>query len=192
MYFSVTKGGKANNSEQSSSPSKSPQQGVQRHNIKLEELYPYKVLQAGEYLWPGWPKVPATQGSKVKWATLSSISEALHIPYAILNNRLDILFYFNEHFTEKQPIAPGKEILVPIETSIQAPVQSRSLIMKDVETYNIELKMMRLSSYPIFWVYYCTADADVLGKLVLTPTELVFEPLNPNFRGYYDYRGTPC
>lgn len=61
--------------------------------------------------------------------------------------------------------------------------------MKDVETFNIELKMMRLSNYPIFWLYYCTAEADILGKLVLTPTEIVFEPLNPNFRGYYDYRG---
>ena len=65
---------------------------------------------------------------------------------------------------------------------------SRGLTIKDLKTFNIELKLMRLNSYPIFWLYYCTAGADVLGKVILTPTEMVFEPLNPNLREFVDYR----
>lgn len=75
-----------------------------------------------------------------------------------------------------------------MEAEIPGTVSSRPLVIKDLKTFNIELKMMRLNSYPIFWMYYCTSSADVLGKVTLTPTELVFEPLNPSLHGFVDYR----
>lgn len=109
---------------------------------------------------------------------------------------MDLLVYFNPSFHPDDPIpskevlADYQELLVPVNTVIPGSVKSRSLVIKDITHFNIELKMMRLNSYPIFWIYYCTAGADVLGKLVLTPTEMVFEPLNSNLRGYVDYKGS--
>ena len=50
--------------------------------------------------------------------------------------------------------------------------------------------MQELKEYPAYWVYYCTMGSEVLGKITLTPTELVFEPLNDNFKGFISYEGT--
>ena len=40
---------------------------------------------------------------------------------------------------------------------------------------------------PIFFVYYCTTQGDVLGKLMFTNREMIFEPLNENLKGFYNY-----
>ena len=41
---------------------------------------------------------------------------------------------------------------------------------------------------PTFFVYYCTSQGDVLGKLFFTDREMIFEPLNENLKGFYCYK----
>ncbi len=80
-------------------------------------------------------------------------------------------------------------MLVPVDTIEPPGMQCRSLVMKDLGKFNIERHMTKLEKYPSFWVFYSTMGSDCLGKLTLTPTELVFEPLNDNFKGYFNYNG---
>lgn len=40
----------------------------------------------------------------------------------------------------------------------------------------------------MFYVYYVTIHGDVLGTLRLTDLEMIFEPLNSNFKGIYLYK----
>lgn len=35
-----------------------------------------------------------------------------------------------------------------------------------------------------FFIYYCTIRGDVLGKIIITNNEILFEPLNEQFKGY--------
>lgn len=79
--------------------------------------------------------------------------------------------------------------MVPVDTKEKTGFSFRSLVMKDLSVFRLEQQMMRLEEYPSFWVYYCTMGSDVLGRLTLTPTELIFEPLNDNFKGYVSYSG---
>lgn len=37
---------------------------------------------------------------------------------------------------------------------------------------------------PIFYVHYATVRGDALGKLILTDSELLFDPLNPKLKGF--------
>lgn len=65
----------------------------------------------------------------------------------------------------------------------------RPLQLKDLSEYSLEDRMMLLPNFPVFLLYYCTSTADVLGRLVVSQTEIIFEPLNHAFRGFYDYQG---
>lgn len=47
--------------------------------------------------------------------------------------------------------------------------------------------MMYLPHAPIFFVYYATVQGDILGTLRVTDYELLFEPLNPAFKGLFAY-----
>lgn len=40
---------------------------------------------------------------------------------------------------------------------------------------------------PVFYCYYCTVGGDVLGKLLFTQEEMIFEPLNDHLKGYFSY-----
>lgn len=40
---------------------------------------------------------------------------------------------------------------------------------------------------PTFFVYYATVGGDILGKLMFTDREMIFEPLNPGLKGFYNY-----
>lgn len=63
----------------------------------------------------------------------------------------------------------------------------RALLNKDLTAFNIEYNMTLLDKQPTFWVYYCTRYADVLGRLILSETDLIFEPMNDNFKGWCNY-----
>lgn len=47
--------------------------------------------------------------------------------------------------------------------------------------------MMRDPKNPIFFVYYSTIGGDILGKLMFTDREMIFEPLNSGLKGFYNY-----
>lgn len=46
---------------------------------------------------------------------------------------------------------------------------------------------MYLPHSPLFFVYYATVQGDILGVLRITDYELLFEPLNPAFKGLFSY-----
>ncbi len=68
----------------------------------------------------------------------------------------------------------------------------RALLNKDLKVFNIEYNMTLLDKQPTFWVYYCTSKADVLGRLILSETDLIFEPMNENFKGWRNYASRPA
>lgn len=53
---------------------------------------------------------------------------------------------------------------------------------------SLEKKVAHLQRNPIFFVYYVTAQGDVLGTLELRSMGIVFEPLNPRFKGNFTYQ----
>lgn len=40
---------------------------------------------------------------------------------------------------------------------------------------------------PKFYLYYSTVHGDILGQLVLSDYEIIFDPLNEQFKGIYSY-----
>lgn len=40
---------------------------------------------------------------------------------------------------------------------------------------------------PTYFAYYCTTEGDILGKLMFTDYEVLFEPLNERLKGYFNY-----
>jgi hypothetical protein len=101
--------------------------------------------------------------------------------------RMDTLLLFNDQWKPDERIPSNKEILLPIDALTGVEGTTRQLCAKDLDTFHIESRCMDMENYPVFWVYYCTAEADVLGKLVMANTEMIFEPLNDNFKGFYNY-----
>lgn len=101
------------------------------------------------------------------------------------------LFAFLNSTIDPASPVPDKEILViPADTKVpNGEVRTRTLVLKDLSKYDIEMRMTELPNFPVFWCYYCTSGADVLGRLTLTESELLFTPLNDNFKGYHNYAG---
>lgn len=83
-------------------------------------------------------------------------------------------------------------LLVPLEREYTEATSVRPLQLKDVTEFSLEDRMMIVPNNPMFLVYYCTSAADTLGRLVISQTELIFEPLNHSYRGFHDYRGREC
>jgi hypothetical protein len=81
-------------------------------------------------------------------------------------------------------------LLAPVDREYTECSEVRPLQLKDVTDFSLEDKMMMMPNHPMFLVYYCTPNAEVLGRFVISNTELIFEPLNHKFRGFYDYEGT--
>ena len=63
------------------------------------------------------------------------------------------------------------------------------LTVLDLRNFQIERLMRTDKNMPTFFVYYCTTGGDILGKLMFTEYEMIFEPLNPNLKGFYNYTG---
>jgi len=71
------------------------------------------------------------------------------------------------------------------------PVDSRlkpllDLTIMDLKRFDLERRLMHLSVQPQYFMYYNTVHGDILGSVVLHDRELVFEPLNPNFKGHFN------
>lgn len=43
---------------------------------------------------------------------------------------------------------------------------------------------MMNENYSEYFVYYCTVKGDVLGWLIITNNEILFDPFNIQFKGY--------
>lgn len=89
----------------------------------------------------------------------------------------------------KPKLSKNSVLLVPLEREYTEASSVRPLQLKDLSEHSLEDRMMMLPNFPMFLLYYCTSAADVLGRLVVSQTELIFEPLNHAFRGFYDYQG---
>lgn len=63
----------------------------------------------------------------------------------------------------------------------------KDLTVNDVRKFDLEKRLMYLPLSPIFFVYYTTVQGDILGTLRITDYELLFEPLNPVFKGLFSY-----
>ena len=61
------------------------------------------------------------------------------------------------------------------------------LTVKDLDQLQVEEVMQNDIDMPIFYCYYCTSGGDILGQLMFTNDEIIFDPLNSNLKGYYDY-----
>lgn len=61
------------------------------------------------------------------------------------------------------------------------------LAVRDLESFKVEDIMQNDKEMPIFYCYYCTSGGDILGQLMFTKNEIIFDPLNSNLKGYYDY-----
>lgn len=61
------------------------------------------------------------------------------------------------------------------------------LTVLDLRNFKIENLMMSDPRNPIFFVYYSTVGGDILGKLMFTDREMIFEPLNSGLKGFYNY-----
>ena len=57
------------------------------------------------------------------------------------------------------------------------------LTIGDIMSIDFE-RIMESNPQPTFYLHYCTIRGDALGKLTLTDYELLFEPLNPNLKGF--------
>lgn len=63
----------------------------------------------------------------------------------------------------------------------------RDLTVLDLRNFRIENLMMNDLRMPTFFVYYSTVGGDILGKLMFTDREMIFEPLNSGLKGFYNY-----
>jgi hypothetical protein len=61
------------------------------------------------------------------------------------------------------------------------------LTIADLRKFGIEDILAKHPTCPTFFVYYCTQAGDILGKLMLTEKEMIFEPLNDKLKGFYNY-----
>ena len=63
----------------------------------------------------------------------------------------------------------------------------KDLTVIDLKNLRIENLLRKDPKLPTFFAYYCTTEGDILGKLMFTEYEVLFEPLNQNLKGYYNY-----
>ena len=59
----------------------------------------------------------------------------------------------------------------------------QELTIGDLMTHDFERVMEEHEPFT-FYLHYSTVKGDALGKLTLTDYELIFEPLNPRFKGF--------
>lgn len=61
------------------------------------------------------------------------------------------------------------------------------MTVTDLRKYNLEERLMSDPATPTFYVYYATVHGDILGNLILTDYEMIFDPLNEKFKGILSY-----
>lgn len=76
-----------------------------------------------------------------------------------------------------------QRVVVPADSRLR-PLQDLTLV--DLRRFDLERRLMHLSVQPQFFMYYNTVHGDILGAVVLHERELVFEPLNRNFKGHFN------
>lgn len=76
-----------------------------------------------------------------------------------------------------------KQIVVP---AFSKP-KGRDLTFEDVIEHDLESRIMRDPKSPTFYLYYGTVHSDILGKVLLTDMEIIFDPLNERFKGIFGY-----
>jgi hypothetical protein len=81
----------------------------------------------------------------------------------------------------------SKKILVPLSASNLNQIQTADLTVQDLKTFEIQKMMENDPNNPTFFVYYCTTGGDVLGKLIFTSNEVIFDPLNAKLKGVISY-----
>lgn len=64
---------------------------------------------------------------------------------------------------------------------------SAELTVADVKKFNIEGRLATDPKTPKYHLYYATVHGDVLGQVILTDREILFDPLNEQFKGLFSY-----
>lgn len=76
------------------------------------------------------------------------------------------------------------KVLVPIYVKDD---NCGELTIEYLKKFGIEDILANHPITPAFYVYYCTQGGDILGKLMLTDNEMIFEPLNHKLKGFHNY-----
>lgn len=85
-----------------------------------------------------------------------------------------------------------KDLRLRRNTNVLIPIYAKSkncreLTVSDLRKFGIEDILASNPTTPTFYVFYCTQAGDILGKLMVTEKEIIFEPLNDNLKGFYNY-----
>lgn len=84
-----------------------------------------------------------------------------------------------------KPLKEGDKLIVSNSANH---LHCQDLTVLDLKVFNVEKLMQTDPKMPTFFVYYCTTSGDILGKLMFTNREVIFEPLNENLKGFYNYK----
>jgi hypothetical protein len=106
--------------------------------------------------------------------TLSFVAQKIKVPEAVLCSMNNL---YNNSVIRK-------EILVP-NSAIRSVSGTRLLNVGDLFHFNLDLLSEQLEN-PLFLIQYYTVKGIALGKLTLTDYEIIFEPLNPQLKGFVD------
>lgn len=79
----------------------------------------------------------------------------------------------------------GRRVLVPEGAITGEGVEEISVA--DARAMCLEDKMRRDPVDPVFYIYLSTGYGEVLGKLMLTDMEIMFDPLSDQFKGHFNY-----
>ena len=104
--------------------------------------------------------------------TISTISARLNVPKAVLM-KLN---------TVRENSVLEKELVVP-ETVGDNNEGIRAIVIGDLMDIDFE-RIAQMNQPYTFLIQYCTVKGVALGKLTLTEYEIIFEPLNPNLKGF--------
>lgn len=96
------------------------------------------------------------------------------------------MLYFNGLSEEKQLLTAGRRVLIPGAVRPEL-LQSEEVTVADVRAMSLESKMRTDPREPVFFVYLATGFGEVLGKLILTDMEVMFDPLGEQFKGHFNY-----
>lgn len=96
------------------------------------------------------------------------------------------ILYFNGLTDDKQLLTAGRRVLVPGNVKSDL-LQAEEITVADVRAMSVEAKLRSNPVEPVFFVYLATGLGEVLGKLILTDMEVMFDPLSDQFKGQFNY-----
>jgi len=144
--------------DQSSMADLDPAANKNVRNYNLGDIFPYVVYTAD------------------RQETVIDMCKRLAVPPAVLANLNDR--------DANGSVQVGETFLVPSYSQAK-PV--RELTVTDLKRYDLEERLTTDPVTPVFYLYYATVHGDILGQLMLTDCELIFDPLNEKFKGIYTY-----